>query len=233
MKQLKIEKEKKEKKRHYLDDTVKMMLGLDESFTRKISKKDSSDLISKSNDAFAPDGVYILHTSGIKTHENWNPKLNNEVIGILLIKDNHKIVIAKEDSPKELTWSKEYGEVQGVFNTRDRDEAKSDFNGLKNTLAMNSKDYPAAYYCLNYKKFNKQWWLPSAGELCLIYEHLEEINILLELTEGQLLDTSWFYWTSTESSANRAWSLDLLDGYLGGWGNKISNSLKVRPVSAL
>ena len=39
------------------------------------------------------------------------------------------------------------------------------------------------------------------------------------------------YWSSTESSATDAWTLYLSSGYLNDWSDKVSDSLKVRPVS--
>ena len=121
---------------------------LKESFTKKISSKKNTDLISKPSFVLE-DGVYILHeTLGVKTVEGWNKKFNNGVIGILLIEDKHKIVIALEDSPKKLQWSKEHKLVnQPIKNSED---AESDFNGEYYCQKLNSPDFPAAYYCLNY-----------------------------------------------------------------------------------
>ena len=78
------------------------------SFTRKISQKNNVELTTKADTAFLPDGVYILHeTLGIKTVEGWNKKLNKDVVGILVVEDDHKIVVALEDSLKNLPvyWS--------------------------------------------------------------------------------------------------------------------------------
>ena len=80
------------------------------SFTRKIIHKSTDELTTVANMAFALDGVYILHeTLGVNTVGGWNPKNNDDVIGILLIEDGHKIVVATEDSPEDLPWSNEYG----------------------------------------------------------------------------------------------------------------------------
>ena len=204
-----------------------------ESFTKKVSRKNSSDLVS---DIDYPDGVYILHdTLGVKTVDGWNPKDNDGVVGILLIEDEHQIVIALEDSPKKLQWSKEHKLVnQPIKNSED---AESDFNGEEYCRKLNSPDFPAAYYCLNYNKGGRDWYLPSTGELWLIYRHLEEIQTALSIVGGQKFITTWVngsipcYWSSTENSATCACVLDLHAESLGDWRHKVTLRRKVRPVS--
>ena len=71
----------------------------------------------------------------------------------------------------------------------------------------------------------------------MIYNHLEEIQNALSIVGGQKFVTTWdedvpVYWSSTESSAPNAWNLTLNNGHLNGWHNKVSDSGKVRPVSA-
>ena len=214
--------------------------NLDESFTKKISSKKNTDLISKPS--FVPDnGVYILHeTLGVKDVEGWNPKDNKGVVGILLIEDDHKIVVALEESPKELHWSKKRELINQPVD--DEKDAKSDFNGEEYCRNLNSPDFPAAYYCLNYNKGGRSWYLPSIGELWLIYQHLEEIQTVLSIVEGKKFATTWgdgdyidipCYWSSTEGNATRAWgawSLSLDDINLQNF-IKNNHALKVRPIS--
>ena len=204
------------------------------SFTKKISQKSNDELTTKADTAFVPDGVYILHeTLGVKGVEGWNPKNNDGVVGILLIEDDHKIVVALEDSPENLTWSKKRGLINQPVEEIEDDE--SDFNGEMYCRRLDFPDFPAAYYCKTYNKGGRNWYLPSSGELWLIYNHLEEIQNALSIVGGQKFVTTWdegapVYWSSTENSATLAWYLNLLDGILY-WGNKVSGSLKVHPVS--
>ena len=205
------------------------------SFIRKISQKNNVELTTKADTAFLPDGVYILHeTLGIKTVEGWNKKLNKGVVGILLVEDDHKIVVATEDAPEDLPWSKESELVNQPI--EELEEAESDFNGEVYCRKLNSPDFPAAYYCKTYNKGNRSWYLPSSGELWLIYNHLEEIQNALSIVGGQKLVTIWdddvpVYWSSTESSAMNAWYLNLSGGYLHSCHSKVEHSSKVRPVS--
>ena len=202
-----------------------------ESFVYKTSSKKNNELITKADAAFVPDGVYILHeTLGVKGVEGWNPEDNEGVVGILLIEDEHKIVIATEDAPKKLTWSKKRELVNKPVSIAD---VASDFNGEYYCQKLESPDFPAAYYCLNYKKGGRNWYLPAAGELWLIYTHLEEIQNALETVGGQKLVT-WddvdAYWSSTEDSATYAWFMSLKYGYHHSY-NKVKDNQMVRPVS--
>ena len=207
-----------------------------ESFVGHVSRKRNTDLIP---DAIYPDGVYILHeTLGVKGVEGWKPKNNKGVVGILLIEDDHKIVVALEDSPENLTWSNERGLIKNQpVDADELEDAESDFNGEMYCRKLDSPYYPAAFYCSNYKKGNRSWYLPSSGELWLIYNHLEEIQTALETVGGQKLVTIWdddettVYWSSTESSPGGAWGLCLGTGYLAYWYTKDIYTLKVRPVS--
>ena len=205
------------------------------SFTKKISQKSNDELTTKADTAFVPDGVYILHeTLGVRTVDGWNPKNNDGVVGILFIEDDHKIVVATEDVPEAIPWSNEYELInQPVDELKD---AESDFNGEMYCQKLDSPDFPAAYYCKTYNKGNRNWYLPSSGELWLIYRHSDEIQNALSIVGGQKFVTTWddnvpVYWSSTEGSATDAWSLYLSGGGLVGWSTKVSFSRKVRPVS--
>ena len=177
------------------------------SFIRKISQKNNDELTSKSDGMFIIDGVYILHeTLGVKMVKGWNSKNNDGVVGILLVEGDHQIVVALEDSPENLHWSKESELVNQLV--EEIEEVETDFNGEYYCRKLNSPDFPAAYYCLNYNKGKRIWYLPSSGELLLIYKHLEEIQNALETVGGQKFVTTCdkdvpVYWSSTENTVPR------------------------------
>ena len=208
---------------------------LRESFTRKISSRKNTELISKTVETFIPDGVYILHqTLGVRTVDGWNPEDNEGVVGILLVEDEHQIVIALEDSPKKLYWSKDCKLINRPVDGWE--DAVSDFNGEKYCRNLNSPEYPAAYYCLKYKKGGRDWYLPSAGELWLICRHLEEVQTALSIVGGEKFVTTWkankipWYWSSTERSYETGWPLNFFSGDFNHWCRKAKDN-KVRPVS--
>lgn len=127
--------------------------------------------------------------------------------------------------------------------------AMLDFNGRQHTDAAikassnshvtNTADY-APGYCRLYSRANSKgkgltagyWWLPSAGELLVIYANKAKINYALSLIKGaQQLDASW-HWSSTEGSPATAWHLYFDDGGLNFWHGKVNDKGRVRPVSA-
>lgn len=182
-----------------------------------------------------PNGVYILHdTLGIKTVERWNQDHNEGVIGILLIEGKHQIIVATEDAPVDLYWSKKRELVNRQVDKLE--ETKTDFNGEYYCQKLNSSDFPAAYYCKTYNKCGLDWYLPSSGELWFIYKHLDEIQNALSNVGGQKLVTTWdegnpVYWSSTETGHAYAWYLHLGEGILDYCLDKVNNVYKVRPVS--
>ena len=206
------------------------------SFTRKISQKNNNELTKVADTAFIPDGVYILHdTLGVRTVVGWNPKDNEGVTGILLVEDDHKIVVALENAPEKLRWSKNYGLINEPI--KEWEDAESDFNGEKYCNNLNSPDFPAAYYCLNYKKGGRSWYLPSIGELLMIGNHFKEIQSALQVVGGKKFVTSRDeafpeYWSSTEDNDKKAWESDLHLGDHKYWGDKALCRNNVRPVSA-
>ena len=200
------------------------------------SKKENpinKDIIKTETELKLSNGVYIFHeTLGIKTVKGWEQDNNEGVIGILLIEGEHQIMVATEDAPENLHWSKETELVNQPV--KEIEDAESDFNGEYYCRKLNSPDFPAAYYCLNYNKGKRIWYLPSSGELWLIYNHLEEIQTALDTVGGQKFVTEWdegvpVYMSSTENGDMVAWYLYLSSGNLQ-LGTKVNGSGKVRPV---
>ena len=175
--------------------------------------------------------------------------------GVLLVEGGRHLVIAPTESSsakwssKPASSSDTSGSVQisGVTTTGDRITALNDFAGRANTTAIingstssnvtNTEDY-AAGFCNRYSRTNAKgkgltagkWWLPSIGEMAMIWANFDKINYALSKISGAtLLQANW-YWTSTQFSADFAWLLYLFDGYIGyGW--KCAQG-RVRPVSA-
>lgn len=73
-------------------------------------------------------------------------------------------------------------------------------------------------------------YIPSLGEMYLIYLNRKALNQALELIGSDPIKSDW-YWTSTEYSATYAWYLTLSLG-TANYGTKASYTLHVRPVSA-
>lgn len=175
--------------------------------------------------------------------------------GVLLVEGGRQLVIAptegadKKWSSKPVSSSDTSDSVQisGVTTMGDRITALNDFSGRANTTAIingstssnitNTEAY-AAGFCNKYSRTNAKgngltagkWWLPSEGELAMIWANFDKINYALSKISGATqLQTTW-YWSSTQDSATYAWNLNLADGYVSH--NYKFNQHRVRPVSA-
>ena len=164
--------------------------------------------------------------------------------GVVVVEGGHVLVVAPTESPTPLTWSS--AEVSGGGTTTgDRVTAMNDWNGKANTASQvkHSEASGAGYapgFCHAYSRVNAngngltagKWWLPSLGEMMMIYANITKINYALSLINGATKLVGDWYWTSTESSAAGAWFLSLGDGYTNPWLTKVSNAGRVRAVSA-
>lgn len=175
--------------------------------------------------------------------------------GVLLVEGGRHLVIAptegadKKWSSKPASSSDTSGSVQisGVTTTGDRITALNDFIGRENTTAIingstssnvtNTEAY-AAGFCNKYSRTNAngkgltagKWWLPSEGELAMIWANFDKINYALSKISGATqLQQAW-YWSSTQGSANNAWYLYLYVGTVGNFYKFYQG--RVRPVSA-
>lgn len=130
------------------------------------------------------------------------------------------------------------------------------FDGLTRTNAIMAssayKNDAAATYAVAYAHaYNKahtgdpggnsniaagSWWLPTMGDLSLIHQHFETINLVLQRIKNagkqsvSLLQRA-NYWSCVEASAGNAWILGFGNG-LRGPNAKLTYKLHVRPVTA-
>lgn len=184
----------------------------------------------------------------VKPHK-WTALQNAGEIadGVVIVEGGKVLVVAPTEADSAgILWSSA-AVSGGATTTSDRVTAMNDFNGKANTAAIIAKSSTAAVtntaayapgFCNLYSRTNAngkgltagKWWLPSVGEMMMIYANMTKINYALSLINGatQLLE-NW-YWTSTEDSATGALHLTLVDGHLG-WSAKASGKGRVRPVS--
>ena len=129
------------------------------------------------------------------------------------------------------------------------------FDGSTRTAGIMASSYyknddPATYgvaYCWNYMTKRTEgskicqigkhnWWLPTMGDLALIHQHFETINLALQRIKDagkqpvSLLQRT-YYWSCVERSGGTAWLLNFDGGYRLGDG-KVDGSRRVRPVTA-
>ena len=197
------------------------------------------------------DGIFIMtHRKSdnypimYKPHL-WTAQQNAGEIadGVVVVEGGKVLVVAPTECDSAgLLWSSEAVSGGGVT-TSDRVTAYSDWAGKTNTAAQIAKTQcqGASYapgFCAAYSRTNAngygltagKWWLPSLGEMMMIYANMTKINYALSLISGATQLAATWYWTSTENGATGAWRLDLSDGMY--YGPKASNRHRVRAVSA-
>ena len=154
------------------------------------------------------------------------------------------------DEPAALAW----GSSDKVQVNQSNDLNSFDGKTLTAKIMANDaykNDDPATYavsYAYNYSKTHtgdpggnsgiaaKSWWLPSMGDLSLIHQHFETINLALQRIQNAgkqkvtLLQRS-HYWSSCEPNTSGAWPLNFYDGHRGN-SNKVTGKNHVRPVTA-
>ena len=181
------------------------------------------------------DGVFIMYHRKsddypliVKPHK-WTSLQNNGEIadGVAIVEGGKILVVAPTQATTKLTWSS--GDVSG-----------GQIAASKEGAVTNTASY-APGFCNLYSRSNAngkgltagKWWLPSLGEMMMIYANMTKVNYALSLISGatQLVEDA--YWTSTEASATNAWHLNLNSGgAYGSGGTKASDQRYVRAVSA-
>lgn len=201
------------------------------------------------------DGVFVMYHRKsdnfplmVKPHKWTNLQSSGEIAdGVVVVEGGKILVVAPTEATSKLTWSSAAVSGGGTTTT-DRVTAMNDWNGKANTAAQIAKSSSAAVtntasyapgFCHLYSRANAngsgltagKWWLPSLGEMMMIYANMTKINYALSLISGatQLVEDA--YWTSTEGSATNAWYLNLNYGNANNY-TKASITNRVRAVSA-
>ena len=209
---------------------------------------------------FAPNGVYILHMDGKLYLPEWWTAGSENVVGVALITDQCRFVIAPRDFGSHIVWyDKNDIHIPTVFTIRnsDADLIKTDFGGKDNTrnamsflyeldLSGDSDHeyaYPTNYalgYCYMYKFRNgKTGYLGAIGEMWAIYQNLAAVNDALERINGQKFEyttsATVAHWSSTQSSSGNAWGVMMDRGQINAIKKDYSGSnvCIVRPLCPL
>lgn len=171
---------------------------------------------------------------------------------IVIQHGGYRLGIALTEPSGEMKW----GSVQNDSSVGYQTSGDlNTFDGSTRTAGIMASSYykndaPATYgvaYCWNYMTKRTEgskicqigkhnWWLPTMGDLALIHQHFETINLALQRIKDagkqpvSLLQRT-LYWSCVEASGYSAWRLNFSNGFRSGNG-KVGNSLRVRPVTA-
>ena len=195
------------------------------------------------------DGVFIMfhrksddYPLAVKP-DKWASYQNSGEIaeGVMVVEGGKILVVAPTEAT--LYWSSAAVSAGGKTTT-DRLTALDDWTGKTSTAAQithnecKTESY-APGFCASYERVNANgngltagsWWLPSLGELMMIYANMRKINYALSLINGATQLVEAWYWSSTEYSATFAWGLSLY-GNANRYNPKAADQYRVRPVSA-
>lgn len=201
------------------------------------------------------DNVFIMYTQNsdnyprmVKPYKWTSLQAGGEVAqGVVVVEGGKVLVVAPTQAPSTLFWSSSNASGGGVM-TADRLVAMDDWAGKANTASqiaastsefVTDTDSYAPGFCNLYSRQNAngngltagRWWLPSAGELMMMYANMRKINYALSFIANSTPITEGGYWSSTEGSTAISWILYFLNGGLIRYP-KSTTRLNVRPVSA-
>lgn len=234
-----------------LADKFKAAPSVSDATGKKMILVDENGKPGKFSADVMMDGVFIMyHTKSdnyprmVKPHKWPSMQSGGEVAdGVVIVEGGKVLVVAPTECDSAgLLWSSA-AMSGGAVTTTDRVTAMNDWAGKNNTAqiiahstssAVNNTAAYAPGFCNLYSHGGLgagKWWLPSAGELMMIYANMTKINYALSLISGATQLAETWYWSSTEYSATDAWFLSLYTGNLY-WFTKASSKGRVRPVSA-
>ena len=131
------------------------------------------------------------------------------------------------------SFNSEYSRTDSPSST---ENAMSDFDGLGNTKLITGQTNNAAYCCSRYRTDGTQqgdWYLPACGELGYMMVRISKINETIEKLRtaygssvAASVDTSRYFWSSSEYSSNSARRVVTYNG--GVDGNSKGYSIYVR-----
>ena len=165
-------------------------------------------------------GVFILGTDDILySASEWNQP-NSSAVGVAVLTNECKFVIAPIKNKITLVWSKSgiVEHVSGVTTAANSSVARTDYKGVSNSSAIVSKygagtDY-AAGWCQNFTFRNgKKGYLGSCGEWQEVSNNRDEIKACMSLIGGTSVGDG-YYWTSTQLDVNGAWTKPLQSDFV-------------------
>lgn len=167
---------------------------------------------------------------------------------IVIQHGGYRLGIALTEPSDAMKW----GSVQNIGYQKSED--LNTFDGSTRTANIMASSYYknddyktcGVAYCWNYITKRTEdskicqigkhnWWLPTMGDLALIHQHFETINLALQrIKDAGKQSVSLLrrtdYWSCIEDSGTLAWYLSFARGNRSN-NNKVVPSIRVRPVT--
>lgn len=123
-------------------------------------------------------------------------------------------------------WSNTQTNVPGLLPIDTVRNAIHDFNGKVNTSKINNGQYPAASYCIE-----EGGYLPSIGQLNILFGGFAKINVSMDLVGGIpfLTSNGWYLLSSTVKSNSYVYVVDR-QGHVQGVSKNTDGATGVRRI---
>ena len=188
-----------------VENKTKVLIGLSKSDGSKVAVTvDEYDIIDKSS--FVTEGIVV----------------RNDDVDLLFSPDEVDAVMGEGPADIPETDKRRKGQSSQINGT--------EYDGEERT-AIQLELHPEAYDdgCAVCEAI-KFGWLPSYGEMTILYKNKDVFNELAEKTGiAPLSDVE--YWTSTQFSDDYMWSVDFANNIAEFWRSK-SSTMKVRPCKS-
>ena len=119
------------------------------------------------------------------------------------------------------------GTALGDFNGKANTEVIKSLNGYNRNMSIVLNTFNADK---NQNQGYSDWYVPSLGQLALIYKYHDEIENVLSAIGGRIFDTSGGYWSSTEYNGLYAWHINFNYGVVGYMTNKNNAAYSLRVI---
>lgn len=241
-----------------LSDVLKAAASISDATGKSLVMVDGNGNPGKFSPAAIFDNVMIAYTENSDTDaniryskvEDWPSRAASKyAIGVLVVSGNQRFIVAPTEASSVLKWASATGtDIPNLTNITSKVAAADDFNGKANTAAIiagstsaavtNTNTY-AAGFCNTHSRVDSKnhgipagsWFLPSFGQLLLMYAFKNQIKYALSLIAGSSALQEAYYWSSTEYSASIAWNLTFSTGFMNS--SYKTTEYRVRPVAAL
>ena len=178
---------------------------------------------------------------------------DSSCIGLAIVTDETTFMISDVDIPYVNQSWLEWGPTSNlpIEDYSTSDEARYDFNGRINTEILCREEHMTNsdgnviddYIAYNITKFNEgdseyngdrnkgfsDWYIPSAGQMNLIYKYKDQIEDAMNYYSDFDNNYYSYYWTSSECDYDDAWWMNFSSGYLSS-ESKSNESGYIRPI---
>ena len=182
---------------------------------------------------FVSVGDILCSDGSVVKPANWQSSMGAQ--GVVFYVDDthlHGYAVSLTQSGS-IAWSSNTNNNPTSHTNNHWRDAIKDFNGDGNTQSITNQGtaatYPAAWWTVN---IGQRWYLPSAGQLNLLFGELIAVNTSFGLVGGVPINPGddIFLWSSTEKSNSQAIVIGIADGWVGGNNKDEDEGLYVRAV---